>query len=106
MTQITGIESAMPQYRGSTLHPVQKDAKPKPQIKITPDELSAMVKKLDKTLEVLDKSIRIRVEADMYVAEIYDKKTHEVIKTIPAERIVALKSKIQETLNKLLDSEL
>lgn len=62
------------------------------------------VEELEPVFSAFNRSIKVKVEGDMYVAEVYDKETKKVVKTIPAEKVIEVRNRIHETISKFLDS--
>jgi uncharacterized FlaG/YvyC family protein len=71
-------------------------------------EVDPVVKKkiaeLDSIVSSFNRSIKVKVEGDIYVAEVYDKDTKKVVKTIPAEKVIEVRNRIHETVSKFLET--
>ncbi len=68
----------------------------------------AVLKKIDEmdsVFSAFNRSVKVKVEGNTYIAEIYDKKTKKVVKTIPAEKVVEVRNRIHETISKFLETD-
>lgn len=71
------------------------------------EELHSIAESFGQVVSAVNKGISIRIDekADMFVTEIVNKETNEVIKQIPPEQLVRLAGRLREFLGILLDIE-
>lgn len=68
-------------------------------------EISRITERINKVLTVLDKSVRFKVQHDpnQIIVQMVNRKTGEVIRTIPSKAMLSLKKRLDNLVGLLLD---
>lgn len=102
--------AASPASNATPVQPVQKVVKPETvtkDIKLSPKELSDIVQKANKALEVSQSSLKFQVDPDngQTVVQVIDQDTQQVIKQIPSVEMLKLAKELEKMQGVLMSQK-
>ncbi|GLR27669.1 flagellar protein FlaG [Limnobacter litoralis] len=102
--------AASPASTATPVQPAQKVVKPEPvtkDTKLSPKELSDIVRKANKALEVSQSSLKFQVDPDngQTVVQVIDQDTQQVIKQIPSVEMLKLAKELEKMQGVLMSQK-